>query len=332
MKVRNLKRARLPAWGCAFALLAFPVAPASEVVPVVSRSIQQFKPGSPQTRHGSLEFIGGIQYSSSDSRVGGVSAIRFRPNGRDFVAVLDTGDWMTGSIVRDADGRISDLSQLSVVAMRAQEQNPSKFDVDAEGLAVREGELLVGFERRHRIDAYPDPGFETAQPRSVDMVIPRRELRANGGIETLATAPADSALKGGVVVVAERSIDEDGNLFAAVLDGPLKGVFKVVRKEPWAVTDGAFLEGGDLLLLERRFSYTGGVGMRIRRIEAGMIRPGALVDGEVLIEADMGAEIDNMEGLDVVRGPDGVPRIIVVSDDNRSFLQRNLMLEFRLVE
>jgi hypothetical protein len=39
-----------------------------------------------------------------------------------------------------------------------------------------------------------------------------------------------------------------------------------------------------------------------------------------------------MEGLDVVRGPDGETRIIVVSDDNRSFLQRNLMLEFRLAE
>ena len=60
------------------------------------------------------------------------------------------------------------------------------------------------------------------------------------------------------------------------------------------------------------------------------IRPGAVVDGEVLIDADLSRQIDNMEGMDVVAmGKDDI-RIIVVSDDNHSFLQRNLMLEFRL--
>ena len=55
------------------------------------------------------------------------------------------------------------------------------------------------------------------------------------------------------------------------------------------------------------------------------------MDGEVLIDADMSHQIDNMEGLDVVQMPDGDIRIIVVSDDNHSILQRNLMLEFRLI-
>ncbi|MEK1866862.1 MAG: esterase-like activity of phytase family protein, partial [Ensifer adhaerens] len=45
---------------------------------------------------------------------------------------------------------------------------------------------------------------------------------------------------------------------------------------------------------------------------------------------DMGYQIDNMEGLDVVVRPDGEVRVIVVSDDNHSILERNLMLEFRL--
>ena len=37
-----------------------------------------------------------------------------------------------------------------------------------------------------------------------------------------------------------------------------------------------------------------------------------------------------MEGLDVLPEPDGSVRLIVVSDDNHSILQRTLMLEFRL--
>ncbi|MFN7103618.1 MAG: esterase-like activity of phytase family protein, partial [Pseudorhizobium sp.] len=244
---------------------------------------------------------------------------------------LDTGDWMTGTVVRDEADRLSGIADLSVTPMLGADGRPgSKSDMDAEGLASRDGELIVSYERQHRVAAYPDPGFETSRPRPIDMVIPKRELRSNGGIETLAVAPADSPLGGALVAVAERSIDGDGNLFVAVLDGPLKGIFTVSKDDPWDVTDGDFLPNGDLLLLERRFSFIGGVGMRIRLIDGNTIRPGAVVDGEVLIEADMSAEIDNMEGLDIIRGPEGDTRIILVSDDNRSFLQRNLMLEFRL--
>ena len=62
------------------------------------------------------------------------------------------------------------------------------------------------------------------------------------------------------------------------------------------------------------------------------IQPGALVDGPVLMEADFGNEIDNMEGLDVWQDAGGATMLSVVSDDNGSFLQRNLYLEFRLVD
>jgi hypothetical protein len=36
--------------------------------------------------------------------------------------------------------------------------------------------------------------------------------------------------------------------------------------------------------------------------------------------------------MDVVKGPHGSTRLVIISDDNHSFLQRNLMLEFRLVD
>lgn len=334
MRRRLAKTGRLLVWTAGvFSLVALPVAPAGEFLPVTAQVIKTFRQGSSNTEPGPLQFLGGLQYSSSDRRLGGVSSIRFRPDGRSFVAVLDTGDWMTGKTVRDGAGRLLSITELSIAPMLGADGQPgSKSEMDSEGLASRAGELIVSYERQHRVSAYPDPGFETSKPRPIDMVIPKRELRSNGGIETLAVAPAGSPLKGAIVAVAERSIDGDGNLFAAILDGPLKGIFTVSKDDPWDITDGDFLPDGDLLLLERRFSFTGGVGMRIRRIDGNTIRPGAVVDGKVLIEADMRAEIDNMEGLDVIRGPEGDIRIILVSDDNRSFLQRNLMLEFRLTE
>ncbi|MBP2550237.1 hypothetical protein J2858_003173 [Neorhizobium galegae] len=303
--------------------------------PVVAKPITSFKAGSDQTRFGAFEFVGGLQLTSSEPLFGAWSSFRLRADGVHFVGVADTGHWLTGRLVRDAVGRLSGLAEVSITPMRdARGEEPRvKGDSDAEGLALRRGQAIVSFERRHRVDVYPDPGFEHARPeRSLDILIPKRELRSNGSLETVLVAPLESALKGAVITIAEQSVDADGNLYAAILEGPLKGQFKVVRNDPFDVTDGAFLPNGDLLLLERRFSILGGVGMRIRRIAGKSLKPGALVDGPVLLEADMGFEIDNMEGIDVVAGPDGHAHVILVSDDNHSILQRNLMLEFRLVE
>ncbi|HXV30429.1 MAG TPA: esterase-like activity of phytase family protein [Sinorhizobium sp.] len=305
-----------------------------EIVPVQSRQISEFEVGSEATAFGRLEFIGGIEMTSSNSLFGAFSAIRFRPGSESFVAILDTGHWVEGAVIRDGAGRLEGLSELAVTSMidghgAAQ---LAKWKVDAEGLALRDGQVIVSFEQSPRVDIYPDPGFAASQPNGqLGLPFPVTELRKNGGLETLAVAPKDGPLAGAAVVVSERSVDKADNFLAGILDGPMRGAFTVVRHDPYAVTDGAFLPDGDFLILERRFSFASGLGMRIRRIAAADIRPGAVVDGEVLIEADMSYQIDNMEGLDVVVRPDGEIRVILVSDDNHSILERNLMLEFRLV-
>lgn len=332
----SIARSVLVATGLLAALLPQAGA-ASETVdaPVQVRQIATFKPGSTQSRLGQLEFVGGLEFTSKQSLLGSMSSIRFYPDGKGFVSVLDTGHWLTGKLEHDEQGRPSSLADLRITAMRdASGDEPSgKGDIDAEGVSLRAGQVIVSFERNHRVDIYPDPGFEQAKPfRSLDILIPKGELRGNGSLETVVVAPPDGPLKGAALTIAERSVDRQGRLYAAILEGPLKGQFKVKRDEPWDVTDGAFLPGGDLLLLERRFSFIGGVGMRIRRIPADSIRPGAVIDGPVLLEADQNDQIDNMEGLDVVTGPDGRPHLILVSDDNHSILQRNLLLEFRLAQ
>lgn len=302
-------------------------------MPVTSHAISGFMAGSDQRTFGKLEFLGGISASSSDSRFGSISAIRFREDGQSFVAALDTGHWLTGRIERDAEGCLSGLADVEISSMLDKDgQNGNiKFKMDAEGLAIRKGELLVSFEVLHRIEVYPDPGFMAEKPkRQLPFPFPLWEMRINRGLETLAMSPTAGPLGATPVAVTERSLDADGNVFAAVLEGPRKGLFSVKRSDPWDITDGAFLPNGDLLLLERRFRLSDGMGMRIRRIDGDTIRPGAVVDGEVLIDADLSQQIDNMEGLDVVVMAENDIRVIVVSDDNNSILQRNLMLEFRL--
>ena len=296
--------------------------------------IRSFGPGSGK-RHGSLEFVGGLELWSRDSAFGGISALRMLADGYRFVGVKDTAHWFTGRFARDAAGRLSGVAEFKIAAMRDTKGRiiKERWDADAEGLVLRGDEALVSFERVHRIERFRLKDVPGATPVGrIKHLIPDHEFRNNRGMEALAIAPPGTPLDGAMVVVSERSLDKKGDIFAAILDGPKRGVFFVKRHPPFDATDGDFLPNGDLLLLERRFSVARGVGMRIRRIAGDDIAAGRTVDGEVLIDVDFSYRIDNMESLDVFTAPDGSTRLLLASDDNQSFLQDPLVLEFKLVE
>ncbi len=320
----------------AFGLAAAPNAMADTLPAAVkSNIITRFKIGSNETRFGPFEFLGGLEMVSPERLFGSLSSIRFRDDHTHFVGVLDTGHWMTGRIEREASGKLSGLADVEIATMRngVGQSFEGKGFMDAEGVALHGDRVLVSFEQQHRVDSYPDPGFETSRATgTMPLPFQRKQLRANRGFETVAVSPMDSPLKGGTLIVAERSLDDDGNAYAAILDGPLKGKLTLSHYGDFDATDGAFLPNGDLLLLERRFNMAEGIGMRIRRIKSSDIRPGAVMDGEILMQSDFSDQIDNMEGLDAFSAADGTTHVIIVSDDNHSILQRNLMLEFRLLD
>jgi hypothetical protein len=304
-----------------------------EQIDISARQIENFRIGSAETRFGPLEFVGGLELTSGAPEFGGMSGFRFLTPGADFIGVADTGYWFFGTVARDADGRPSGFS-----AFRAQPiQDPGgsarddRWGIDAEGLAVQDCTATVSFERAHRIEQYAIDRDGMKPPvRKLDFLVPRRELRTNQAFETVAHAHRHGQHEGAIVAITERSLDRSGNLFAAILQGPNRGIFTVRRSDDFDITDGAFLPNGDLLLLERSFSFTRGVRMRLRRIYGESIVEGAVADGPVLFEAGMAYQIDNMEGLDVWTRKDGAQMVSIVSDDNRSIIQRNLYLEFIL--
>ncbi|MDH6234107.1 hypothetical protein M2281_004721 [Mesorhizobium soli] len=304
-----------------------------ERMDVSTRQIIRFEIGRDRTQFGPLEFIGGFELKASSPHFGGFSAMRFLTPGEDFIGVADTGFWFFGKVTRDAEQRPTGMADFRMVQMvdEAGEPIDEKWRVDAESLAVKGKIATVGFERDHRIaDFHIDPDDMRAPFRQLDFLVPKHELRLNRSFETLAYAPEGGALEGALVAVTERSLDKQGNVFAAVLSGPQKGVFTVVRSDGFDVTDGAFLPNGDLLLLERSFTLMKGLRMRLRRLPADSIGKGKVADGPVLMQAGMRYQIDNMEALDVWRRGDGALIVSLMSDDNQSILQRSLYLEFRL--
>jgi hypothetical protein len=180
------------------------------------------------------------------------------------------------------------------------------------------------------VRAFAAPDVAASIPTRVPLPKFVNGIRHNQGLESIAVAPAGGTLAGSIVVIAERSLDAAGNHRGFILSGPQTGTFFIRRSDDFDISDATFLPDGDLLILERRFSFSDGFAMRIRRIAAAGIAAGATVDGPVLVESGTRYQIDNMEGLAVRPGPAGTTILTLISDDNNNLLQRTLLLEFAL--
>lgn len=297
--------------------------------------IENFLRGSGAKTFGALEFRGGLQLASSDPDFGSLSGLDIAPDGRTLYAIADNGFWFTANLVED-DGHLTGLTdaRLAPILDRNGQVVSTKRLGDAEGLRLTmvNGRLaaLVSFEQVNNVREYLGPDFGHAASRPLKLPAMVSGMKKNKGLESVAVATPASGLDDAIVLVAERSLDKAGNNRAWIVGGPHEGAFSITRSKGYDVTDAAFMSSGDLLILERKVDFPSGLYMRIRLLPGAAIRPGATVDGETLIEADLRDQIDNMEGLAVRDGPAGETLIYVVSDDNQNRLQRTVLLKFAL--
>jgi len=283
---------------------------------------------------GLLEFRGGLVLTSPHRDFGGLSAIRVAADGARFIALSDKGRWFRGRIVYEGTRPVG-IADAETAPILGPDGKPlaARGWYDTESLAEDGGTLYVGIERVHQIVRFnygKDGLLARGQPIALPPAI--RALPANKGIEALVFVPRGLPLAGTLIAISERGLDRAGNIMAFLIGGASPGSFTIRRTAAFDISDAALLPGGDLLLLERRFSWSSGLAVRIRRVALGEIKPNALVDGPVLFEADLGYELDNMEGLSVHRAAAGDIVLTLVSDDNFSFLQRTLLLQFTLAE
>lgn len=297
--------------------------------------IERFRIGSDQMRFGMLEFAGGLEIRASSPHFGALSGLRFTNGQTGLTAIADTGFWLTGTLQRDDANRPTGLTGVTMSEITGPQGAPfaGKWLADAEGLATDGEAILVSFEREHRITRYRRDQGEPIWLDSAPPPVSTEGLGSNGGFEGIAVGAAGSALAGALIGVSEHGPRGSDSMIGFVAPaGKAPFAFSVRRSDGFSVTDLDVLPDGDIVLLERRFGLRRGVAMRLKRVDHRSVRPGARVDGDVLLEAGTGHQIDNMEGLAITRDPDGVARLTIVSDDNHALLQRTLLIEFRLIE
>jgi hypothetical protein len=286
-----------------------------------------------RTRFGSLEYRSGLVLTSAFHGFGGLSGLRLDAKGERFISFSDKGCWFTGRIVYS--GReMTGLTEVEAAPMLWSDGKPITEHgwFDSESIALDGSLVYIGLERVNQILRFDfSKGFTRARGEVFPTPPAVRKLPHNKGLEALVMVPKGMPLAGTLIGLSERGLDADGNLVAFLFGGKTPGQFAVHRTNNFDISDAVLLPSGDLLILERKFSWLTGIGIRIRSIPLNSIAPGALVDGPSIFDADLGDEVDNMEGIDAFVTPEGDTVLTMVSDDNFSMLQRTLLLQFTLV-
>ncbi|MGI9402241.1 MAG: esterase-like activity of phytase family protein [Rhizobiaceae bacterium] len=309
---------------------------AQEAVPIgiTAAKILNFKLGESNNDFGRLEFIGGLELKSDNREFGGISGFRFFPDRTNFIAVTDNGIAINGTFKRDVAGALDDVLLADISPLPDPKGNlfTRKRDSDAEALVLVGNRAFVAFENNDRINAYTIAnGKIYGDPVSVFPEVKSLRLSHNKGLEALAKSPPNRQ-DFEFIAITEESLNAAGNHRAFLLSDGNIGELSIIRIDKFGVTDADFLANGDLIILERFHSTFSGHKIRLRQIKGETIVPGAILDGEVILEADTGFRIDNFESLDISVDEKSETYLTLISDDNFSMLQNTILLEFKYLQ
>jgi hypothetical protein len=290
-----------------------------------------------EQRAGSLIYRGGLVLKSSDRAFGGWSDLAVSADGSEILSISDEAHWLRAHLIYDGNGDLAGLSDTEIAPMLDMQGRPMQGkEGDAEGLTLERpndvhGPVAVSFERNVRVWRYDLSQGLDAHPTNVPIGDWVKPLHDNEQLEAITLFKPDTLL-----AFAETKVRPGDDILGAMEAYPGSGspstrMLSVVPHDPFAITSAANAPDGGLYLLERRFSLAGGVGMELRHIPASEIHEGARLNGEVLANLSFqDANIDNMEGIAVRRGPAGETLLYIISDDNYSPLQRTLLLMFEV--
>lgn len=303
---------------------AFGASPETAPRPVtVTAEPVAMNPQRPEVlRAGAFSYAGGVWLRApGETRFGGLSDLRVQPDGR-LAAVSDEGGLFRARIVTDAEGRITGLADGSLQPLTDESGKvlKRKSEADAEGLAIWPGgEVMVSFERHHRIWLYPGQG---APPRS--MPIPDVSMPSNEGVEGLAVAPSQGpdAYWAGTEVGAIYLCRQAAKCrrWSGLPMPPLAYRLTALSETPT----------GELVILHHSFNP---LNLQSRVLATVVVLPKSRyavprVKAQLQINPPM--TVDNLEGVSAVRSPSGGLRLYLVSDDNFSDRQRTLLLAYDL--
>lgn len=313
---------------CAALLLAglFAGTVRADAIAVTTAAVPLHSEDPKVDRVGKLLFLGGVELTSPHDRFGGFSALGISADGKRLVALSDEGARFDADLVYGADGRLRGVTNTEIFSLTGPGAVPlmDKTMADAEAMAPGvNGEIIVAFERTHRIWAYPAEG---TGPRPLPLPAELKGTPANAGIEAL------TLLNTGALFAISEGQGRSDTTLAWISHRGGWSVLLYRTADGYRPTGAATLPNGDVVVVERFFTPRDGVRARVRRLAAGDIKAGADISGTLLAEFQAPLAVDNFEGIEAIQGPKGETLLFLISDDNFKRLgkQRTLLMMFRL--
>lgn len=309
----------------ALLLLAACAAPATLEAPGI-RTLPAEATLPPSAR---LELRSVIELRADLPDFAGFSSLEVSRDGARMIALSDRGLWLEAGLAF-AEGRLSGLRAPRLARLTEGGARPAPVALDSEGLAIADPDLagprFVSFERLARIARFEGAdGVSTLAAHGDWAALP-----GNSGLEALAPPPG-----GGLLALQEGP---EGDPAGPPLGFGAVGAWRVApdgkvargalpRLGPYSVTGADFGPDGRLYVLARSFDIPGGFSFALWRYD--WTEQGA-VNGEILLELPAGMGADNAEGIAAWRDGQGRTRLLVITDDNFSLLQRTLLFDFAL--
>ncbi|MBY8978221.1 esterase-like activity of phytase family protein [Rhodobacteraceae bacterium NNCM2] len=268
----------------------------------------------PATHLTGLTPAGAWHLTGDNEWFGGLSGLMIE--GDEMIAVSDKAHLLRARIGLEGD----ELSLNDATLWHLRDSNDYLLDHlegDAESIAYDGDDLMISFERDHRIERFGPDGRLSDPVEGLDF----SDLNDNGGIEAMVTLP-----DGRLLALAETWVD-GASLVWLIRDGKVEQTARLPLTSKHLVTGAALDGAGRLYLSQRHYSPTEGVSIRIKRyaLDGGL----PVAESEEVIAAwENDSGIDNMEGLDITTGPEGEEIMWFLSDDNFNQGQRTLLMRF----
>ncbi len=304
---------------------------------VTATPLSGFNRFNGDTQFGHLTWRGGLELTSTKRTFGGWSAMAIAADGSHMLAISDRGRVLRANLVNEA-GHLVGVDKAELLHLPQQPRAPGaswdNIDYDAEAVTVAsgtidKGEILVAFEGSRRIAHLSIDGDNIGMPARYLQMPPETALMRDNKIFEGVTVLRGGPYKNAVVAIAEKFANAKGENMGWIWQDGRPLSFSIRIDDDFSVSDCTSLDNGGLVILERRFSWLSGIAMRLRYIKPQDLRPGAVVSGEILLEAGMTSEIDNMEAIAASHDDKGTTILTLISDDNfNHYMQRTLLMQF----
>lgn len=268
------------------------------------------------------EYLGSHTWQPGFDGAGGYSALWLDPEGPSFLTISDRGSWLRGTLTRDADGVVADVTVTGRGPLLRHSGGPlMPGEADSEGLTRANGAFYVSFEGYGplglgRVERYDDIA---EKPKRLPSPPEFRGFDSNDGLESLA-----SDAEGSLYAIPEKSASPEAPFpVFRFRDGVWDRPFTIPREGRFLVSDASVGPDGRLYVLERDFAW---IGFRTR------LRSFDLEGGDAREEftSDLWQH-DNLEGLSVWRDARGRLRATMISDDNQlAPVQRTEFVDYLL--